>query len=99
MEAKDLKGQTMAALREVMDPEVNVNVVDLGLIRDLDVDETGQVRLTFRPTSPVCPLAFKITQDIQKALRAMEGIHSVEMEVEDYVMAEKLKAFLGGRDE
>lgn len=95
MEEKDLKEQAMAALRKVVDPEVNVNVVDLGLIRDLDIDETGRVRLTFRPTSPVCPLAFKIAQDIQETLRDIEGVHSVETEVEDYVMAEELKAFLG----
>lgn len=96
MQEKNLKAQVVASLREVADPEVNVKVVDLGLIRHLDVDQEGQVRLTFRPTSPVCPLAFKIAQDIHEALSGIEGVHRVEMEVEDYVMAEELKAFLGG---
>ena len=95
MQESDLEMQVMDALRGVVDPEVNGNVLDLGLIRHLEVDEKGQVRLAFRPTSPVCPLAFKIAQDIQEVLRGVEGVHSVEMEVEDYVMAEELEAFLG----
>ena len=85
MQERDLKIQVMDALRSVVNTEVNVSVLDLGLIHHLEVDEKGQVRLAFQPTSPVCPLAFKIAQDIQEVLRGMEGIHSVEMQMADYV--------------
>jgi len=89
-----LETAVLDKLRTVMDPEVNTDVVRLGLIRELHADEDGTVHLTFRPTSPVCPLAFQIAVDIKQAALEVEGVCEVEIRPIDYIGASKLQEFL-----
>ena len=70
----NLEEEILDHLRTVIDPEVMVDVVSLGLIRDLTMDASGKARVTFRPSSPVCPLAFQIAIDIQSTLKEIEGV-------------------------
>jgi len=58
------------ALRQVKDPELDMNIVDLGLVYDVDVDD-GLVRINMTLTSPGCPAGPMITNDIYKVVRAM----------------------------
>ncbi len=58
-----------AALRQVIDPELGMNIVDLGLIYRLDIGPQG-VALDLTMTSPACPLGEMILQDVESALRA-----------------------------
>jgi len=55
-------------LKEVIDPGANLNVVDMGLIRELSISDDGTVNVVFRPSSPVCPLAYVLAANIKKAL-------------------------------
>jgi len=72
--------EVLAALREVLDPEYPVSVVDLGLIRGVEVTGgTVRVRLTF--TSMGCPCMELIQEDIVARLRRLPGIEEVELEV------------------
>jgi metal-sulfur cluster biosynthetic enzyme len=67
-----------AALRHVHDPEYPISVLDMGLIRGLDVEaETARVRLTY--TSMGCPCKEMIADDVRDALLAVEGIERVEV--------------------
>ena len=89
-----LERAVLDRLGTVMDPEVHTDVVRLGLIRELHADEDGTVHLTFRPTSPVCPLAFQIAVEIKRAALEVEGVRAVEIRPIDYIDAGKLQEFL-----
>lgn len=60
----------LEALKEVIDPELGINVVDLGLIYEVAVDEAG-VRITMTLTTPGCPLHESIAEAVQEALQDM----------------------------
>jgi len=68
------------ALRQVKDPELDMNIVDLGLVYDIEVDE-GLVRVNMTLTSPGCPAGPMITNDIYKGVRAMEGVKDVDIDI------------------
>jgi len=65
-------------LRDVVDPELRLNVVDLGLIYGIEID--GQtVRVTYTLTSPACPLSGVIAEQIRAAVAEMPGVGAVEL--------------------
>lgn len=79
-ESPSRAAEALAALREVLDPEYPVSVVDLGLIRGIEVrGEVVHVRLTF--TSMGCPCVELIRDDIVARLRRLPGVRHVELEV------------------
>jgi metal-sulfur cluster biosynthetic enzyme len=72
--------EVRGALREVLDPEYPISLVDLGLIRGIEVDgTTARIKLTY--TCMGCPAMDMIQEDIQERLLQMEGIDEVEIEV------------------
>ena len=89
------------ALRQVKDPELDMNIVDLGLVYDVEVDEGGQVRINMTLTSPGCPAGPMITNDIYKVVRALEGVKDVDIDIvwEPYWTPEridpKIRAMMG----
>lgn len=68
--------QVKLALRKVKDPELNLNIIDLGLIYEVRVDE-GVVAIDMTLTSPGCPAGPQIMTDIERVLRAMPGVDDV----------------------
>ena len=70
--------QVKAALRRVKDPELNLNIVDLGLIYAIDVEGTT-VRIDMSLTSPGCPSGPEIMTDAEKQVRAIPGVEDVAM--------------------
>lgn len=69
-EANDIRTQVLEQLKEVIDPEIHINIVDLGLIYRIDVsDDLRKVEIDFTLTTPGCPLADVIEDDIQKAVQ------------------------------
>lgn len=90
-----MRDRIMQKLEDVTDPETGLNVVRMGLVRDLRVDEEkGDVRLIFRPTSFFCPMAFKLAVDIQNAIRCVDGVGAIKIEVENFARAEELTQLL-----
>jgi metal-sulfur cluster biosynthetic enzyme len=65
-------------LREVLDPEMRLSVVDLGLIYGIDIDG-ATVRITYTLTSPGCPLASVIAEQIRSAVLSIPGVREVEL--------------------
>jgi len=88
------------ALRQVKDPELDMNIVDLGLVYDVEVDG-GLVRINMTLTSPGCPAGPMITNDIYKVVRALEGVQDVDIDIvwEPYWTPEridpKIRAMMG----
>ena len=68
--------QVKLALRKVKDPELNLNLVDLGLVYDIRVDG-ADVQVDMTLTSPGCPAGPQIMTDVERALRAMPGVDDV----------------------
>ena len=80
-------------LRKVTDPGANLNVVDMGLIRELSVSG-GVVNVVLSPSSPVCPLAFVLAANIKKALEEVDEVSSVHLKIVDFVRADELNRMM-----
>lgn len=76
-----LKDEIVAALRKVYDPEMPVNIYELGLIYGLDVDEAGDVQIRMTLTAPNCPVAGTLPAEVERAARAVPGVTSVKLEL------------------
>ncbi len=68
------------AMRDVVDPELGINVVDLGLVYGVEVAE-GRVRVELTMTSPACPLGEQIVSDAEERIRALPGVGAVQVEL------------------
>lgn len=75
------KLQSLAAekIREIYDPEIPVNIYELGLIYDIDVNEFADVVVTMTLTSPHCPVAESMPGEVEMRVREVEGIGDVQV--------------------
>jgi len=89
-----LIGAVLEKLREVMDPETGVDVVRMRLIENLVCDDNGDISYTFRPSSPLCPIAVPLAMEIIQAVSDVPGVNRQHMQVVDYVQADQLNALL-----
>jgi FeS assembly SUF system protein len=76
-----LKDNVVAALKTVYDPEMPVNIYELGLIYGVDVDDAGQVALRMTLTAPNCPVAGSLPADVERAVRVVPGVNGVNLEL------------------
>ena len=72
--------QVRDALKGVKDPELGLDLVVLGLVYDIEVEE-GDVKATISLTSPMCPVAGQIIENAKQAIQAVEGVESAEVEL------------------
>lgn len=77
----NLKENIISALREVYDPEIPINVYDLGLIYEINVRNEGDVEIVMTLTSPACPTADYIKEMIEDAARSVDGVSNVDIEL------------------
>lgn len=73
------KGKIIEGLREVLDPEIGINIVDLKMVRDISIND-GNVKVTIALTVSHCPLAKTLQTDVEKALRRLGEVKSVNVE-------------------
>ena len=85
-----LRQAILSRLSTVIDPETGVDVVRMRLIEELTVNETGQVSYTFRPSSPLCPIAVFLVMSIKAAVAEVAGVTQQSVTVAGYVQAEEL---------
>ena len=71
------------ALQPVMDPEVGMSVIDLGMVRRVQVDGDGNVEIGMVLTAPFCPLAGYLTEQVRQAAAAVPGVGEVRVQVLD----------------
>mgnify|MGYP004642981291 FL=1 len=76
-----LEGDIIRALRQVYDPEIPVNIYDLGLIYELRVDEGHNVFIQMTLTAPNCPMADYVVDEVQKSVEDVPGVVSVKVEL------------------
>lgn len=96
----DLKDQVIEALRQVDDPELGINIVDLGLVYEVGI-EGGTVHITYTLTTMGCPIGPLIETQIKEMLEGVEGVDGLEAEMvmsppwTPDKMSEEAKAALG----
>ncbi len=78
---RDLEEKIVEQLRSVYDPEIPVNIYELGLIYDIDVKEGGVVAISMTLTSPACPVAGTLPPDVEARVRAIPGVTEAKVEV------------------
>lgn len=76
-----LKSDVIAAIRECYDPEIPVNIYDLGLIYDVQVSETSKVDLVMTLTSPHCPVAEILPAQVKSRVELVDGVDEVDLEL------------------
>ena len=76
-----LKDQIIAALKKVYDPEMPVNIYELGLIYGITVDQSGQAEIRMTLTAPNCPVAGTLPGEVERAVRAVPGVTGVKLEL------------------
>ncbi len=78
---EELKQKVIDALCTVFDPEIPVNIYELGLIYDLDVRPDGRVDIRMTLTSPMCPVAGSLPPEVESKVRAVPGVSDVRVEL------------------
>lgn len=76
-----LRQDIIRALRGVYDPEIPVNIYDLGLIYDLAIDDAGRVDIRMTLTAPGCPVAQTFPDQVAAAVEAVEGVSRASVEL------------------
>lgn len=101
MEKFEIEEKIVAILKTVYDPEIPVNVYDLGLIYKIDVSDNGEAVLDMTLTAPNCPAADFIMEDIRQKVESVEGVTTAtinlvfEPEWDKDMMSEEAKLELG----
>lgn len=81
LDTQALKIEIIKTLRTVYDPEIPVNIYDLGLIYKLTVNELGDVKVDMTLTTPACPVAQSFPSRVENEIRAVEGVNEVVVEL------------------
>jgi metal-sulfur cluster biosynthetic enzyme len=84
MAAEGIKGQVEQALQTVLDPELGIDIVNLGLVYEIHVDDDNNVKVDFTLTTMGCPIAPMIDEQIKEATAHIEGIGEVTTELVMY---------------
>ncbi len=97
----ELEEKIVSMLRTVFDPEIPVNIYDLGLIYKVDVDDEANVTIDMTLTAPNCPAVDFIVEDVQMKVESIEGVKSVKVNIvfdppwDKDMMSEEAKLELG----
>lgn len=81
MDKKKLERDIVRALKQVYDPEIPVNIYDLGLIYELEVNDEGEVKIKMTLTAPNCPMADQLVEDVHEAVADTPGVTNVSIEL------------------
>jgi FeS assembly SUF system protein len=76
-----MKDKIIAVLRTIYDPEVPVNIWELGLIYNVEVNDAGEVRIRMTLTAPNCPVAETLPAEVERKVRGVEGVTGVKLEL------------------
>ena len=81
IDIENIKEQIVAVCKTVEDPEIPVDIYELGLIYSIDVKENGQAVIEMTLTTPMCPVADSLPLEVQEKVMAIEGVTDVDLRV------------------
>ncbi|XRO74611.1 metal-sulfur cluster assembly factor [Methanocaldococcus sp. 28A] len=88
------KEDVIKALKTVADPHMGISIVDMGLIKDVDVDDEGNVKFKLIPTNPACMSVLGMAFQAKDAVKSLEGVKNVEVVVEGHIMEKEINEML-----
>ncbi|QJA05651.1 Mrp/NBP35 family ATP-binding protein [Thermosulfurimonas marina] len=91
----DLREKILEILKTVKDPELNRDLVSLGMIREVEVSEGGRVKVTVALTTGGCPLKRRIAEEVRQAVASVPGVSEVEVELSVMTPEERAQIFGG----
>jgi FeS assembly SUF system protein len=77
----EIKNLAILALQDIFDPEIPVNIYDLGLIYEVNVDPSNNIHVLMTLTSPSCPVAESLPGEVKTKLQEIEDVNEVEVEL------------------
>ncbi len=78
---QDLREKVIQQLRDCYDPEIPVNIYDMGLVYDVDIQENGFVSIQMTLTSPACPVAGSLPIEVEERVKSIPEVHSVQVDL------------------
>ncbi|MFI3262635.1 MAG: iron-sulfur cluster assembly protein [Rikenellaceae bacterium] len=75
----EIEQDIVYTLKNIYDPEIPVNIYDLGLIYDIDLDPTGEANIRMTLTAPNCPMADELLQQVNDDVAKVKGVESVNV--------------------
>jgi FeS assembly SUF system protein len=99
--SEETREKIVEVLRTCFDPEIPVNIYDLGLVYEVDVGDAGRAYIRMTLTSPACPVAGELVGEIEVKTAAVEGVESVEVDLvwdppwDESMLSEAAKLQLG----
>ena len=76
-----LEERVIATLKTIFDPEIPVNIYELGLVYELSIDDDGHARIVMTLTSPNCPVAESLPAEVEQKVRQVPGIEAVDLQL------------------
>lgn len=101
IDTAELGEKIVKVIKTIYDPEIPVDIYELGLIYDVFVNEDYDVKVVMTLTTPNCPVAESLPQEVQDKIKAIEGVNDVELELtfdppwSQELMSEEAKLALG----
>jgi len=75
----DIKSKVIEEIKKIYDPEIPVNIYELGLIYKIDIDEKNKVNIDMTLTSPNCPVAESLPSEVKENIKKVEGVSDVNL--------------------
>jgi FeS assembly SUF system protein len=76
-----LRDKAIAVLKTIYDPEIPVDIYELGLVYGVDVNETNDIKITMTLTSPSCPVAETLPPEVEQKVAGIKGVNSAKVEI------------------
>lgn len=77
----EVKDEAITVIQDIYDPEIPVNIYDLGLIYEVNVDPSNNIHVLMTLTSPSCPVAESLPGEVKTKLKEIDGVNEVEVEL------------------
>ena len=77
----EMEGKIVEALKQVYDPEIPVNIYDLGLVYKIDYSDQKEARIEMTLTAPNCPVVDVLLMDVEEAVQSVEGVEKVKVDL------------------
>jgi FeS assembly SUF system protein len=100
-EIRELNEKIIRVLKNIFDPEIPVNIYELGLIYEVNVSENGMVKVIMTLTAPNCPVAESLPAQVKEEIGFLSGVTEVDLEItfdppwDQEMMSEEAKLELG----
>jgi metal-sulfur cluster biosynthetic enzyme len=86
----EIEDKVREAVGKIIDPETGMTFAEMQLIADVKEDEPGVVKVDFIPSSPFCPIAFKLAMDVKTAALKVAGVKKVEVHCRGHMMEQQI---------